>query len=126
MPKRSLRSSDEQFLHDWVVRKIGEKYGRLYKEVYINPGEEKNYEFKGQYPDAVFINYGQVVQIVEVETVETVNEEEVGEWQRLAGLGVKLSIVVPKEKQALAWDICWKKGLAGIVSIGSFGVDLSV
>jgi hypothetical protein len=120
------RSSDEQFLHDWVIRSIKDKYGRLYKEVHINPGDEKNFEFKGRYPDAVFVNYGQVVLIVEVETRETVNEGEVEEWKDLSGLGVKLSIVVPKDMQNSAREICWKCGLAGKVNIGYFGVELNV
>jgi len=123
---RASRDTDEQFLHDWVIRKIKEKYGRLYKEVHINPGDEKNYEFKGKYPDAVFVNYGQVVMIVEVETAETVNEGEAEQWRELSELGVKLSIIVPKENQKKAREICWDKGLAAKVNITGFGVDLNV
>ena len=42
------RSTDEQFLHDWVIRKVHEKYSRLYSEVRINPGKETNFDCKGK------------------------------------------------------------------------------
>ncbi len=120
------RSTDEQFLHDWVIRKVKEKYSRLYSEVHINPGEEKNFEHKGKYPDVVIINYGQVIQILEVETRETINTNRVQKWKDLSDLGVKLSLLVPRELQGAARDICWKNGLAAKVNIGSFEVVLNV
>lgn len=120
------RSTDEQFLHDWVIRKAQQKYSRLYSDVHINPGDEKNFEHKGKYPDAVIVNYGQVVQIVEVETKETITEDRVPKWKDLSELGVKLSLVVPKELQGVARDICWKNGLAAKVNIGSFEVVLNI
>ena len=120
------RSADEQFLHDWVIRRIKGKYSRLYSDVHINPGTKKNFEHMGKYPDAVFVNYGQVVQIVEVETKETINEERVGKWKELSELGVKLSLLVPKDLQGDARDICWNNGLAAKVNIGSFDVQLNI
>jgi hypothetical protein len=120
------RSKDEQFLHDWVIRKLKEKYSRLYKEVQTNPGEEKNFEFKGYYPDVVFANYGQIVLIAEVETEETINEEEVKEWRELSNLGVQLVLLVPKEMQNAARDICWKSGIAAKVKISAFDVTLNI
>ncbi|HWP93597.1 MAG TPA: hypothetical protein VNN20_15495 [Thermodesulfobacteriota bacterium] len=120
------RSKDEQFLHDWVINKVKEKYSKLYKEVQTNPGEDKNYEFKGSYPDVVFVNYGQVVLIAEVETENTINEEEVNEWKELSSLGVQLVLLVPKELQNTARDICWKNGIAAKVKIGFFDVMLNV
>ncbi len=120
------RSKDEQFLHDWVIRKVKEKYSRIYKEVHTNPGEEKNFEFKGHYPDVVFVNYGQIVLIAEVETEETIGEEEVNEWKELSSLGVQLVLLVPKEVQNNARDICWKSGIAAKVKIGFFDVMLNI
>ncbi len=120
------RSRDEQFLHDWVIGKIKEKYSRLYKEVRTNPGKEKIFELKGQYPDVIFVNYGQIVLIAEVETQETIIEEEAEEWKELSNLGAQLALVVPKEMQNPARDICWKKGIAAKVKIGFFEVTLSI
>ena len=120
------RTTDEQFLHDWVTRKLKEKYSRLYKEVHINPGDERNYDVKGYFPDAVFINYGQVVMIIEVETQDTVNEKEISEWKELSNLGVQLVLLVPKEFQNAARDLCWNNGLAAKLKIGSFDVVLTI
>lgn len=120
------RSTDEQFLHDWVIRKIKEKYGRLYSEVRTNPGDERAHEYKGKYPDAILVNYGQVVRIVEVETAETIEPGRVPKWKELSELGVKLTLLVPKEQQNAARDICWKGGLAAKVNLGSFEVNLDI
>jgi hypothetical protein len=119
------RSTDEQFLHDWVIRKVQEKYSRLYSEVRTNPGEETNFDYKGKYPDIVLVNYGQVVQIVEVETRETINADRVAKWKEMSELGVKFTLMVPKELQGTARDICWKNGLAAKVNLGSFDVQLT-
>lgn len=120
------RSPDEQFLHDWVIRQLEHQLSRQYTEVHINPGDEKNHEFAGQYPDVVLVNYGQVIMIAEVETAETINTAEVAQWKELSGHGVKLSLVVPREAQNEARDICWKEGLAARVNIGSFEVTLKL
>ncbi len=120
------RSADEQFLHDWVIRKVHEKYSRQYSKVHINPGEEKNYEFGGAYPDIIFENYGQIVQVVEVETKETINEERAKKWKSLSELGAKLHLLVPQNMQNAARDICWKSGLMAKVKIGSFDVNLNI
>jgi hypothetical protein len=120
------RSQDEQFLHDWVIGKIREKYSRLYKEVHTNPGKEKKFELKGYYPDVVFVNYGQVVLVAEVETQETINEEEAEEWKDLSNLGAQLVLVVPKEMQNAAREICWKKGIAAKIKIVFFEVILNI
>lgn len=120
------RSKDEQFLHDWVIRKLEERYSRQFSNVHINPGAEKNFEHEGHYPDAVLENYGQVVQIVEVETKETINENRVPKWKELSELGVKLSLLVPKDMQGKARDLCFKNGLAAKVNIGSFDVELKI
>jgi len=124
--KSMPRTPDEQFLHDWVIRQLKQKFESLYTEVHINPGDEENFELNGHFPDVVLVNYGQVVQIAEVETRETLNPEEVDEWKRLSELGVKLSLVVPKELQNEARDLCWKEGLAAKVNIGSFDVNLQI
>lgn len=120
------RSDDEQFLHDWVIRKIKEKNGRSYTEVKINPGEEQNFELNGKYPDVVYVNHGQVVGIIEVDTKETVSEDSIGKWKALSELGAKLSLVVPKEDQNKARDLVWKNGLVAKVDIKFFDVHLGV
>lgn len=117
-------SADEQFLHDWVIRQAKEKFSKLYNEININPGEEQNSEFKGFYPDILLGSYGQVVQIVEIETKSTITEDRVEYWKSVSDLGVKLVILVPKELQNQLREMCFKNGLAAKVNIGSFDVDI--
>ena len=120
------RSKDEQFLHDWVIRKVNENYRRVYSEVNINPGDEKNYEVKGVYPDVVLVNHGQIVGIIEVETRETITESNTGKWKEMSGLSNKLTLLVPRELQNTARDLVWKNGLVAKVDIKFFDVQLNI
>ena len=119
-------STDSRFLHDWVIRSISDKYSRLYTEIKINPGDEQNYEFNGTYPDAVFINYEQVIQIVEVETAEDVNSGRVEHWKKMSDLGAQLLILVPKSSEKEMRNISFDSGLAAKVKIGTFDVDIKI
>jgi len=120
------RSKDEQFLHDWVIRKIKEKNRRIYSEVNINPADEQNFDINGKYPDVVLVNHGQVVNVIEVDTKETVSEDSIEKWKALSQLGVKLTLIVPKEDQNKARDLVWKNGLVAKVDIKFFDVQLNI
>ena len=120
------RSTDDKFLHDWVVRSLIKKYSRLYTEININSGDERNFELNGKYPDAVFMNYGQIMQIVEVETTETISEDRVDYWKCMSELGAQLVVLVPKESQGVMRDICWNSGLSAKVKIGTFDVNIVI
>jgi len=120
------RSKDEQFLHDWVIRKIKEKNSRIYSDVNINPAEEQNFELDGKYPDVVLVNHGQVVNVIEVDTKETVSEDSIEKWKALSELGSKLTLIVPKEDQNKARDLVWKNGLVAKVDIKFFDVQLNI
>ena len=117
-------STDSNFLHDWVIRTISEKYSRLYTKININPGEEQNFEFNGTYPDVVFINYEQVIQIVEVEMADNINEDRIEHWKKMSDLDAQLVILVPKESEKKMRNISFDSGLAAKVKIGTFDVDI--
>ncbi len=119
-------STDSNFLHDWVIRTISEKYSRLYTEININPGEEQNFEFNGTYPDVVFINYEQVIQIVEVEMADNINEDRIEHWKKMSDLGAQLVIMVPKGSEKKMRNISFDSGLAAKVKIGTFDVDIKI
>lgn len=118
--------NDEQVLHDWVVGHLKEKFSRIYSDIKINPGDTKDYEFSGYYPDVLFINYGQVTQIIEVETSSTVNQDRVDHWKELSGLGVKLVVLVPKNRHKNAMELCWSNGLAAKVKIGTYEFQIDM
>ncbi len=119
-------STDRNFLHDWVIMTISEKYSRLYTEININPGEEQNFEFNGTYPDVVFINYEQVTQIIEVEMADNINEDRIEHWKKMSDLGAQLVILVPKGSEKKMRNISFDSGLAAKVKIGTFDVDIKI
>jgi len=119
-------STDRNFLHDWVIMTISEKYSRLYTKININPGEEQNFEFNGTYPDVVFINYEQVTQIIEVEMADNINEDRIEHWKKMSDLGAQLVILVPKESEKKMRNISFDSGLAAKVKIGTFDVDIKI
>lgn len=119
-------STDEQILHDWIIRTLQDKYSRTYSEIRINIGEERGCEFKGYYPDVLFVNYGQVTQIVEVETPESVNAGRVKYWKELSELGVKLVVLVPRKSQKHAMELCWTNSLAAKVKIGTYDFQIEM
>ena len=120
------KSTDNQILHDWVIRSLVYKYSRVYSEVNINIGDEKNHEVNGYYPDAVFVNYGQIIQIVEVETKDTINEKRVEYWNDLMDTGYQLVILVPKDVQNEMRDLCWKNGLSAKLKIGTYDFSINI
>ena len=120
------QSTDSKFLHDWVIRNLTNKYEKMFTEINVNPGDEENFEFNGKYPDAVFVNYGQVMQIVEVETEDDVNKERVEYWKEMSELGAQLVILVPKESAKKMRDICFDSGLAAKVKIGTYDVEIKL
>ncbi|MBN2466919.1 MAG: hypothetical protein JXD19_02110, partial [Deltaproteobacteria bacterium] len=112
-----MRAVDEQLLHDLVVNEVQTKYSRIHKEVYVNSGEAKNREVKGTYPDIVFGGYGQITQIIEVETENTLTTERAAYWEQLAATGVQCTLLVPKKCQRLVTDLIWKTGLMAKVKV---------
>lgn len=113
---------DEQLLHDLIIHEVKAKYSKIHKEVHINPGEEKNFEVQGLYPDVVFGGYGQTTQIVEVETKSKLNKERVSRWEKLAGTGLPLTILVARKHQRILTDLLWKTGLMAKVKVATFEI----
>ena len=103
-----------------------QKYSSVYNEISTNPGEERLCEFEGFFPDVILGSYGQVVQIIEVETEATVDEERSEYWKALSELSVQLILLVPAKSKARVTDLCWKCGLAGKVKIGTFEVSIRI
>lgn len=111
---------DETLLRDLVIYEVKEKYGKIHKEVHINPGQEKNFEVKGYFPDIVFGGYGFITQIIEVETESTLNKDRAVHWEKLAGIGIACTLLVPKKHQRTVTDILWKTGLMAKVKVATY------
>ncbi len=97
------RKPQKQSIHDRVVEELIPVYERTYTadkyEVYANPGQKKNKAADSdEYPDVVVVSKttGKAVYIDEVETDDSVNEAEVGQWVRYGKLGIRFDLTVEK------------------------------
>ncbi|MCX8012132.1 MAG: hypothetical protein N3A64_03135 [Desulfobacterota bacterium] len=115
-----MENWNEQLIHDLIIQEVKNRYIKIHKEVHINPGEEKNFEVQGYYPDIVFGGYGQIIQFIEVETENNLSKERVAYWEKLAKLGIPFSILVPKRNQRTLTDLLWKTGLMGKIKVATF------
>ena len=113
---------NEQLLHDLIVCEVKEKYGKIHKEVHINPGQEKNFDVQGIFPDVVFAGYGQVTQVIEVETEGNLTKDRAAHWEKLAGLGIPCTLLVAKRHQRAVTDLLWKTGLMAKIKVATYDI----
>ncbi len=118
--------NNDNVFHDWMVSYLRDRLARDYDTVRINPGEVKNNDFKGHYPDLILENHGLVLAIMEVETEGTISRERADEWKNIADLGAKLILMVPRAAKAKVIDLLWKQGLAGKASVGTYDIAISM
>ena len=116
----------ENLLHDWIIEEIEKKFSKEYNEIKINKINEKNYEFKGSYPDIIFGNYGQIVMIGEVETESDINENIIEKWKNLQSLDISCIVFVPKNKLKDARDLCWNNQLVERFKISTYSVEIPI
>ena len=117
-----MQMLNEQFFHDLIIHKVKERYSKIHKEVHINPGKERNFEIQGLYPDIIFGGYGQIIQIIEVETEGNLNKERASYWEKLANTGIPFTILVAKRNQKVLTDLLWKVGLMAKVKVATFEI----
>lgn len=117
MGKRATLSQQE---HDKIVAEIA-KVRFSYTDgtkTYTNPDGEKNFPVDSEYPDIVAVKDHIVAAIGEVETEETVNEEEAEQWISYANFKINFYLYVPKSKvsDAISLIKSRKIGVAGLRS----------
>ena len=121
------QENKDDFLHDWVVQEIKKKYSKEYNEIKINTIDKKiNAISNNLYPDIIFGNYGEIVMIVEVETVLEPLESIISHWKELQKTNISLIIFVPKDKLKEARDICWNNQLIERVKVSTFSVEIPI
>ena len=132
MKRRRLEWQSE---HDAVVEASGRTYASWSARGYgiaTNPGGSKN-GFVGppnkvRYPDVVIwkpespnANTGTVAVIEEVETEDSVTDEEADQWADYASLGIEtFNLVVPRSKKLAAVEIIRKRGIVGITRVQGY------
>jgi hypothetical protein len=108
-----VRPVREQLEHDRVIRLLQTKFRRRF-DVGINPGAERNSPvgagLAAVYPDVVLVSQDRgkkVMAIIEVETVESVNNlEAMAEWIPFGRLKFPFHLYVPAAMVDVARRLC--------------------
>jgi hypothetical protein len=108
-----VRPVREQLEHDRVIRLLQSKFRRRF-DVGINPGAEQNSPIgsgpSAIYPDVVLISQDRgrkVMAVIEVETVESVNNlETLAEWVPYGRLKFPFHLYVPAAMVDVAKRLC--------------------
>ncbi|MEE3413706.1 MAG: hypothetical protein VZQ58_07500 [Bacteroidales bacterium] len=102
-------------IHDKVVHDIVSHLNTETYDVYINPGQEKNAGIGDNYPDVILTekNGTTVKFIMEVETVETVSQEEaLRQWKKyVSEINATFYLVVPISSLKKAKELCQREGI---------------
>lgn len=110
----SMRTNQNQDLHDRVVKYIESSLDSTKYDIHTNPGQEKNWHIRGQFPDILLTPKGSksVQFVLEVETSDTITAEETrNQWKEYANLPGTFYLIVPKESLELAKIICAAQGI---------------
>lgn len=100
--------------HDNVIQAAYNGLDKTNHDIYINPGQIKNTSVAGYYPDIIITNKGEttVKFIIEVETADSINKNEVNQWQNYS---TKISgtfyLLVPYEYRNIAETLCRQNGI---------------
>ena len=108
-----VRPVREQLEHDRVIRLLQTKFRRRF-DVGINPGAEQNSPvgsgLSAVYPDVVLVSQDRgrkVMAVIEVETVESVNNlEALAEWVPFGRLKSPFHLYVPAAMVDVAKRLC--------------------
>ena len=102
------RHKDDQTLHDSVIQTAYNNLDKTKHDVYINPNAQKNTSVSGQYPDIIITESGVKVPkfIIEVETQDSINQNEVPQWIDYSKLGGLFYLLVPKNMKDTAELLC--------------------
>ncbi len=107
------RYPNEQSEHDKVIEYAYSHLNKTTHDVYINPGSYKNTSVNGLYPDIIITAKGDKVVkfIIEVETVNSINQNEVNQWRSYIKLGGTFYLLVPKDSKHKAELLCRQNNL---------------
>ena len=107
------RTLNEQSEHDNVINYAYSRLNKQTHDVYINPGSHKNTSVNGLYPDIIITAKGDKVVkfIIEVETANSINQNEVTQWRNYIKLGGIFYLLVPKDYRHKAELLCRQNNL---------------
>ena len=116
MVSKISRNADSQRVHDMAVRLIADdRFAVQDWKVVTNPASEQNdsVEHVGFHhvPDIVARHEQQVVALGEVETLESISDEEAAQWVQLGRLCSRLYLFVPHGTEHVAAELIEKHGV---------------
>ncbi len=110
----AARTEEEQTEHDLVIEAAVEQFANSTKYLlHANPGTELNIAVGRQYPDIVVTERGssKVRFVIEVETTDTIGDQELPHWRALSVLGPPLYMLTPYAATADAERLCTDAGI---------------
>lgn len=114
------RQTIHQNLHDRAVKDIAKRrFDEIKCDVYTNPNGEKNacvgVEANPLYADIIVLEkgYGRrtAIAIGEIETTDTINENEASQWTEYSATKIPFYLYVPAGYVKATTDILNKKGI---------------
>ena len=107
------RMFDTQSEHDNVIKYAFTTLDKTSHDVYTNPGSQKNTSVNGFYPDIIITDKGEarVKFILEVETEDSITQNEITQWRDYLKLGGIFYLVVPKKSRQKAELLCRQNNL---------------
>lgn len=113
-------------IHEMILEHVRKRLSREYREIKVNRAGGTSHNYQGHHPDMILGNHGIVLGLLEVETADTISEDQAEQWKKLSGLGVKLILMIPKEMKMKVTDLLWNKGIMNKVSIGTYDITVSM
>lgn len=109
------REPIEQNRHDTIIRKLSKQLSDKGKKVRTNEGNTKLNGVKNEgdtevyYPDVFVVGTGtKVIEIYEVETEATTNENSIEQWRKSSEDTAEFFLVIPKESLKIAKELAEK------------------
>lgn len=119
------RHQDYQALHDLVIQTAYSNLEKTKHDVYINPNRQKNTSVNGLYPDIIITDKGEksVKFIIEVETQDSINQNEIPHWNDFSMLGGLFYLLVPKNMKDTAELLCRQNNIKA--RVGTYSQEYS-
>ncbi len=107
------RYPNEQAEHDRVIDFAQSHLDKVNHDVYTNPGSYKNTSVNGLNPDIIITAKGDsaVKFIIEVETADSINQNEVQQWIDYINLGGSFYLLVPQDFKLKVELLCRQNNL---------------
>ncbi|GEM_PF-6619700 len=88
---------EEQETHEKILKDSAKSYLKVTakEDIKANYDKAQNYDIEGQYPDLIVKFPSGEIVIEEIETISTLNKENVEKWRSLASLGHQFNLIVP-------------------------------